>query len=116
MLDVTNPKGETTRYTYSPANELIKVTEPSGDVVDYSYNSFGGLTEQKQYEGAKAFTKSKNYDERGVLTQLTEANGRISKFICNAMGLPIEINEAGSRTKKLSYDTLNRITQISSGD
>ncbi len=116
VLDVTNPKGETTRYAYSPANELVRVTEPSGDVVDYSYNSLGALTEQKQYEGAKAFTKKKDYDERGVLTQLTEANGRISKYICDAMGLPTEINEAGSRTKTLNYDTLNRVTQITSGD
>ncbi len=32
------------------------------------------------------------------------------------MGLPTEVNEAGSITKKISYNALNGVTQVNSGD
>ena len=138
LTKVTDALGGVTTYGYDNMDNLVTFTNAANKTTNYTYDLEGNLTSIKDPAGR---TEKFDYDEKGRLTGHTQASGKkttydydklndlLEKSYQDAKGETSEkdvtyaYNSAGERvsmkdqTGKSSYeyDTLGRITKVTSG-
>jgi RHS repeat-associated protein len=127
-----------TSSTYNSQGKLGTVTYPSGLGVTYSYNAIGYLTSISDSATTNAYWTANAYDAEAHLTQQTFGNSVVTNKVYNAntgristiqagtgnavQNLSFTFNTLGNLTQRvdvvtqttddLSYDDLNRLTQV----
>ena len=99
---------DTTKYQYTPRNELSKVTDPAGNSWGYTYDQLGRKVQSVDPDKGTATTV---YDDRG---QVTSAKGSRTDapalaYVYDNLGRKTELHEgttAGPLRAKWVYDTV----------
>jgi YD repeat-containing protein len=133
-IEVTYPNGKTYKFDQISSNEKIGITYPDGSQFNYNLNDNGFPT---QITGPD-FTKSISYDESNIIQHITNSNGPSYSFNFDDTNRLTNINDPTGKdigswdvtfkndpmgridrlsdpitTTSYSYDSLNRINQIS---
>ncbi|MFJ4209098.1 RHS repeat-associated core domain-containing protein [Paenarthrobacter sp. NPDC089675] len=88
----------TTSYVYSPAGYLSEVTNPNGNTTKFSHDKAGRTTAETNPAGKK---RAYEYDGRGLLTKQMDANGTVTTKSYSPTGdLSTVTNSTG---QKVSY-------------
>lgn len=106
---VTDGNSHTTKYTYNSDNEQIKVETPNKTVTETEYDGAGQAI--AQIDGNKHKTEYK----RNVLEQVTEVInplGKITKKEYDAAGNLKKLEDAAKRTTTYTYDPANRLIEV----
>jgi RHS repeat-associated protein len=80
--------------------------------VYYSYDSRGRLTQIAEGEGDEARTALISYDDKGYLSQLTDALGRVATFSYDAVGRVTTQTLPDGRQIHYNYDQNGNVTEI----
>ncbi|MFD1082265.1 RHS repeat domain-containing protein [Micromonospora andamanensis] len=98
--------GNTTSYTYTPADALASVTDAAGNVWRYSYDVLGRtVSAEDPDKGDSTMT----YDNAGQLLTITDARGKTTASSYDALGRLTETrlgSATGTLLTKRVYDTL----------
>ena len=126
----TDPLGNTTRYAYDLARNLIATTAPDGSVTSYTYDSNSNVTSMTDplgnitsytYNGMNLVTSvtdprggvtANTYDARGNLTRVTDPLGAATIYQYDNRGNVTAITDANNQTTVLAYDTHNNLISI----
>jgi YD repeat-containing protein len=133
-MEVTYPNGKTYKFDQISGNDKIGITYPDGSKINYNLNNNGFPT---QITGPD-FTKSISYDESNIIQQITNSNGPSYSFNFDDTNRLTNINDPTGKnigswdvtfkndpmgrierlsdpitTTSYSYDSINRINQIS---
>ncbi|MFZ5596903.1 MAG: RHS repeat-associated core domain-containing protein [Bacillota bacterium] len=111
----TDPNNRETLFKYDQLSRLVKVTNPLGEQADYDYDRLGDLAGIKQYQGAKTFTTTKLYDERGNLVSKKLPAGNTTTYKYNAAGLPVEVTDPSGTAAAMQYYPDSRLKQATKG-
>jgi RHS repeat-associated protein len=136
VTQVTFPSTLSETYTYDAVENLLSKTDRNGHTIDYGYDFLNRLT-SKQYPDATSVTY--NYDPLSRLVQVADATGTYSfdydnlgrltgtttqySFLTTPQALTYSYDVASNRdgmtdpqgnTITYGYDTLNRLTSLSS--
>ncbi len=104
IVDVTDPLGRKTVYSYAPGTKLIAThTDPLGHVWSYTYDAKGRRTAAKDplnHQVLQAY-----HDPTGQLMQFTDAEGHVFQQSFDGQGRPTSMVFPGSPTPvhSLSY-------------
>ncbi|MFJ3249073.1 RHS repeat-associated core domain-containing protein [Streptomyces sp. NPDC086782] len=98
---------DTTKYTYTPRGELLKLTDPAGNNWRYTYDLLG--RQQTSSDPDKGTTTNK-YDDRGQLTTVDDARLDTPAlwYGYDNLGRQTELREGsgtGKRRASWTYDT-----------
>ncbi len=97
-------------YSYDGLSNLTTVTDAEGNTTTYTYNAFGDLLSEYSPDSGLATYAYSN----GLLTQQTDAAGRIQHYIYDNKKRLIRITDANQNTiSQYSYDYLGRISRLS---
>ncbi|MFD3259540.1 RHS repeat-associated core domain-containing protein [Paenibacillus lentus] len=137
IISVTDPKGRTVNYTWTPTGLKDTLTTPDGQKVAYSYDAMQRLTTVEDKAGITRYT----YNAVGQVAEKKSANGSNTTYEYNNMGRLQQSNErnragevinqhtyryddAGNilswiekiggqtRDKQYTYDELNQLIQV----
>lgn len=136
---ITDPSGETTRFTdYDAAGRLLSLEDPVGLVMTYRYDARGRLIELTR--GAETMRWQRNaygavtqielpgdvvwnfvYDDAHRLIEITDPQGYRQRFTMNAAGQPLEtyvLDLAGNRVMQSTaeYDLAGRLVKLLDAD
>ena len=111
-LQVTDPMGNTTSYTWTPLQELATQTSALAAVTRYTYDGLGNLTKVTDADGhATSFTYNGDNDQ----TKQTDALGKSTTYTYDPDGnLASEVDANGTKST-FTYDNLNRQTSAKYG-
>ncbi len=135
LASVTNPLGQTTRYTaYDPNGRPLSVVNPNGVVTTLAYDPRGRLTSRNvggettayAYDGVGQITQvtlpdgslvAYTYDAAHRLTNVADGAGNHVAYTLDGLGKRISedtYDPAGALTKSLSraYDALGRLQTL----
>ncbi|MBE9147549.1 hypothetical protein IQ257_03270, partial [Coleofasciculus sp. LEGE 07092] len=117
LEQVTTPDNQTTTYAYDTANRaLTSITNATGNTLTYSYDNLGRLQTAALNGGAE--TVSYSYDSAGTVT-VTDAAGATSQLFFDERGIPSQIQDAEGRVYQFGTSpdgNLMRITQPDGSD
>ena len=121
---------DTFAYTYTPVGRIASRTYPDGTTTSYAYDNDGNLASATTGTDVTSY----QYDPAGYLTQTTLPNGVIEANTFDAASRLTQLNDGfrtfaygydpdgnvssrtvGGVTDTYSYDSLNRLTDISGG-
>lgn len=102
----------TWNYTYDADDNLTVATSPMGHQTTYAYDGNGQITSVTDDNGnAIAFT----YDDFGNITTVTDQLSKTTTYEYDSYGLQCAaITDARGKTKTLSYDGNDRLTEFGS--
>jgi len=103
---MTDPKGNTTSYTYDGLNRLTQKVEPAGSATQYVYNQVGNRTDLMD---ARGNTINYAYDGNNRLITISYPDTTTVTFTYDENGNRTEMVD-GLGTSTYSYDRLNRLT------
>lgn len=110
LSSVTDATGATWLYTYQ-AGQLVNITDPEGASVLQTAYSGSRVSASQTIDGSMYFT----YADGGVTTAV-DGLGNSTTYTHNGHGQLIEAKSAdGSVVTTIAYDSLQRVTAISSG-
>jgi RHS repeat-associated protein len=128
---VTNPLGQTTKYTYNADGDVETETNGESHATTYSYNAEDEPT--KVEAPNKAITETA-YNKDGEVVSRTDGNKHTTKYERNILGEVTEevnalskkttreydaagnltsVTDAAKRTASYKYDPANRLTEVS---
>lgn len=137
---------DTTTFSYDDTSNHRTVTNPLGKDTVYHFDNFQGRRRLIQVEGVPSANCAASdtlyaHDSNGYVNQETDGEGRVTKYVRNASGLPTTITEAfgaseervktvewhasfdlppeivePGRTTDLTYDTGGRLTELTQTD
>lgn len=109
----TDAAGNTTTYAFDPLNRVISVTDPLNRTTSYTYDGVGNRTTLTNASGA---TTSYTYDAGNQLTAISYSDGVTPDvtFTYTADSQRATMAD-GTGTTTATYDSLNRVTQITNG-
>jgi len=84
---------------------MIKVTDPLGNSTSITYSPAGLISSIKN---AKREVTSFSYDERGNRTSITDALGQTTSFVYNVMNRLTEVVYPDNSTQQYAYDSRGR--------
>jgi RHS repeat-associated protein len=94
---------DTTRYTYTPDDELDTVTDPAGNVRRYHYDLRGRLT---SVDDPDAGTTVMSYDDEDRLTARTDSRNRTITYTYDALDRVTASYEGTTKLTGFVYDTI----------
>jgi RHS repeat-associated protein len=107
----TNANWEITRFTYSPASDLMTLSDGKSQVTSWIYDEYGRTT--NKVDAASNLIFAYQYDKDGRLTnRWTPAKGTAT-FAFDAVGNLTNAAYASSSPITLTYDALSRLTGMS---
>ena len=98
----------TTQYAYAGLQTTI--TDAKNNQKKLKIDSYGNLVEVKEYNNSNVYTTSYEYDNRNLLTKITDALGNIRNFTYNNAGLIVNsedlhaVNDSIFGTYAYTYD------------
>jgi RHS repeat-associated protein len=93
-------------YVYNPAGRITQITDPLNKVTRVVYS---GTT--RTVTDAKDHTTSHEYgDLPGLITKLTDAQGKIANYTYDAAGRLVTVVFNGLREQRYLYDYLDNVT------
>ena len=131
LEQVTTPDNQTTTYAYDTANRaLTGITNAEGNTLSYTYDDFGRLETAALNGGAESVTYSYDsagtvsvtdalgttsrlfFDERGIPSQIEDAEGRVYEFGTSADGELVNITQPDGSSSEILYDAAGYPRQI----
>ena len=112
LASVTNALGHVTNYSsYDAGGRLLQMTEPNGLETTYTYDSRGNvLTVTQTPNVGSALTTTMTYDDVGQLATLTTPEGVVLTYAYTAAHyLESVIDNAGNKIS-YSYDAMGNLT------
>jgi RHS repeat-associated protein len=109
----TDPNGHTTSYTYDADNEQIKVKEANGTITETGYDGVGRVVSQT--DGDKHETKYVR-NLLGEVTEVIDPLGRKTVKEYDAAGNLKALTDPANRTATYTYDSANRLMEVSYSD
>ncbi|RJS15361.1 type IV secretion protein Rhs [Corallococcus sp. H22C18031201] len=107
LTSVRDELGHLTVYRYDEAGNLARVEDPTGRVSEYTHDSQGRLTSVRiGTDGAITY----GY-EGADLVALTDAGGRTTEFIRDALGRMVARRSPGGQVDRYQYDARDRLTR-----
>ena len=117
----TDSLGNTTTYEYEPYyGRLAKITDALGKTTTftYAYDSNKRIT-QTVIRDALSNATTIRYNENGLKTSVTDANGNAVSFLYENAAFPTQVTQIvdplGNATR-FTYDTLGRAVRITDAD
>ncbi len=129
LIEILDPIGGRTRFTYDGAGHASQLTDPNDNVTSFSYNKDNRLTRKQYADGSSQqfayphgrLTWSKNargtevtytYDRNGNLLTVSYADGTPGvTTVYDAYNRPVTVTDAlGTRT--IAYDASSRVTSV----
>ena len=129
-LQVTDPLGHATEYTYDANGNLASATDAKGHTTKYTYDADNEQTKVEKPNGAILETA---YDGAGSISSQTDANKHMTTYVRNVLEQPVEaidplgrktlreydaagnltkVTDPAERTASYSYDAANRLTAV----
>ncbi len=111
---ITFPDGSFLNYTYNQAHRLTGIADALGNRIAYTLDAASNVTKENVFDPAQvlARTQSRAYDTVNRLSQLINAQGKITNFTYDPNGnLTRVVNPVGATTVT-TYDALNRPTHL----
>nr|NCS29853.1 tandem-95 repeat protein [Microcystis aeruginosa F13-15] len=106
LTQLTTAEG-TTKYEYDLRGNITKEINPLGQETTYTYDGNGNrLTETRQVtttNGIRTLVTKTEYDSKGNIIKVTDAEGNISQTIYDAAGQKIKEIDALGRVTKYVY-------------
>ena len=131
LEEIQLSNGQTTTYSYDTTNRSLKtVSNAEGNTLSYDYDEQGRLeaaslndeAERVSYNydvaGRVTVTDDVNssselfFDERGLISQIQDAEGRIYKFEISENGNLTQINQPDGSVSEIFYDEANKPKKI----
>lgn len=138
LVTVTDPYGAVTRYDYNDENQRIKVTDPENRIQTTEYYLDGRTSKRTDGNGNivqylfgdeesgldnllikivyPTYSQEYKYDNRNRIVQsilvLNATSRQTSTYTYDNTGNVLSIIDADSRTTRLTYDSLRRITDV----
>lgn len=107
---VTDPKGQTQTYAYSPAGDLIAHTDPGGNTTRFYYDRAHGLIRIVDPLGRPVARAE--YDEAGRLVSLTDAAGSTVTYQHDLAGRQELVRDALGRVTVIDYDERGNVLAV----
>lgn len=113
LLSVTNPLGQTRKYTYDVMNRMTEETDTAGHITSYQYNHNGQVTEILEADQSKVRL---SYDKDGNLASLTDGEGRTASYTYDLLDRLTMVTDASGVSTSYTYDTVGNLTGITDGN
>jgi YD repeat-containing protein len=108
LLWIQDARGNTTRYDYDGAGNLVRITYPDGSAERFEVDDAGNLIGYTNRRGDQ-FTYSNNED--GLLVNQTNPDGSTVSYAYDPRGYLLSATDSQGTTT-LTYDDNNQLTQI----
>jgi RHS repeat-associated protein len=102
---------DTTRYTYTKADQLSTVTDPAGNVWRHHYDLRG---REIQVDDPDKGTATMTYDDEDLLLSTTDSRGRTITRTYDPLGRPTATHEGTTKLAELTYDSLGKGLPVAS--
>lgn len=109
-IAITNANGEITRFAYDPSGLRTNLLDGKGQSTAWGYNQYGLLTNKLDAKGTNLF--SYDYDANDHLTSRWSAAKGTTRYYYDVVGNLTNTVYPSSPSITLSYDPLNRVTNI----
>lgn len=112
VLTRTDPLGRIWQYEYDSRDNLTRSIDPVGAALGLSYDESDNVVAIEQEAKAGVFARTAFvYDERGLITSITNALGRVSTFTYDAHGSLASVADPLGRATAFRYDVLGRLVE-----
>ena len=102
VMEIVNPLGVTTRFTYEPSFfQVSSVTDSSGRVTTFNYDSNGNLVSAIDPSGNRT---EMSYDSRGQLISFRDSLGQVASFAYDNYGNVTGSTDALGNSTQTEYD------------
>jgi len=108
---VTDSRGVTS-YVYDNRDRLETLTYPDGRKLDYGYDANGNRTSLAATIGSTVLTTSYSYDDASRLDIVTDPNGGQYDLDWDPNGNRSALIQPNGTATSYTYDTLNRLTNL----
>ncbi|MBI3616225.1 MAG: DUF1080 domain-containing protein, partial [Candidatus Omnitrophica bacterium] len=103
---VTDPKGNTTTFSYDAKRNLLKRTDPLGNITAYTVNSFGQVLSVTDPKGNQTtFT----YDVYGNLSTVKDPMGNTTTYTTDILGRRTKVADSVGTISQFTYDAEGRL-------
>lgn len=109
IIKQTDALGNVTLNKYDINSKLVSTKDSKGVAYTYMYDAMGRTVSATDPEGASVYYE---YDLNGNVTKYISANAGFSTYSYDANGNVICAADAYGNETKVSYDSMNRPTQI----
>ena len=130
ITEYTDNLGHTWQFEWNDERQLLGATDPQGGQYRFSYDDAGNLSHTLDPLGRSESTQwlehwslplvetdaagnhwRYRYDPRGNCTHEIDPLGQVTQYRFDAMGRPVEIVDASSKSKTLQWNDLGQLTQ-----
>ena len=109
---VTDPLGNTTKYTYSSLGDLLTVEDALHRKLTYTYNTFGQVLTET---GPDNSVTTNTYDAGGRLTSTTDPRSHTTIYAYNPNGTLASKQDAKGNVTTYAYDAKYRVASSKDG-
>ncbi|NIS81748.1 MAG: hypothetical protein GTO14_16420 [Anaerolineales bacterium] len=110
---VTDARG-TTSFTYTLRDLLQSQTYPDGRKLEYQYDTNGNRTRMTVTLGVTVLMTTYTYDAASRLMAVTDPDGRTYSYGYDSNGNRVFLTYPNGVSTTYTYDTLNRLTDLTS--
>ena len=109
LASTTNPRGYTTRYTYTANGNLYATMRSGGNTSYRFYDAAGSLTRFQDFRGNSV---TYGYDAHEFLVNSTDVGGNKTLYQNDAIGRMWNATTPGGNTTRQVYDPDGRVTSV----
>ncbi|MDP2787524.1 MAG: DUF6531 domain-containing protein, partial [Pseudomonadota bacterium] len=117
VVAITNANDETVKFEIDALGRKTAAIDPMGYRSEFTYDENGNLTctidanaqAGLQPKNAQGCTESRQYDELGRLTKITDADNGETVFTYDLAGNRLSVKDAENKTWSFAYDDLGRL-------
>ena len=106
FISITPFRIDLTQYDYNALGYKSVEVDPLGNTIKYHYDNAGNLV---KYVGENNLSVSFEYDVLGRMTKEIDQNGNITSYEYDANGNVLKISDRNDHSDSFSYDGLGRL-------